>query len=73
MKENYLSIFKSLLDLVCYVDVIVKNQERYYKYSIGLELREVAKEIFWALVVPIGFEEKKELKSLNIIYSLAKE
>ena len=45
MKENYFKIFFGFGLFTYYVDTIVKNQERYYKYSIGLELREVEKKI----------------------------
>ena len=46
MHEN-LPIFKATLDLIVYIDTIVKNQERYYKYSIGMELRESSKEMLF--------------------------
>ena len=61
MKENYLPIFKASLDLVCYVDTIVKNQERYYKYSIGLELRE---EKVWTSL--IQYDEVGRVLSMSM-------
>ena len=48
MNEN-LPIFKASLDLTVYIDSIVKNQERYYKYSIGSDLRESAKEMLFLI------------------------
>lgn len=45
MQNQSLPIFKASLDLTVYVDSIVKNQERYYRYSIGMELRASAKEM----------------------------
>jgi len=39
MSEN-LPIFKASMELMVYVDTIVKNQERYYRYSIGSDLRQ---------------------------------
>ncbi len=47
MKSEHLPIFKATLDLCVYIDTIVKNQERYYKYSIGDDLRRCSKEILF--------------------------
>ena len=35
-----LPIFKVSLDLAVYLDSIVKNQDRYHRYTIGSDLRE---------------------------------
>ena len=40
MKNEHLPIFKAALDLCLYADLIVKNQERYYRYTIGSHLRD---------------------------------
>ena len=47
MNSQNLPIFKATLDLCVYVDSIVKNQEKYHKYGIGSELKEVTREMFY--------------------------
>ena len=47
MKSEHLPIFKATLDLAIYVDTIVKNQERYYKYTIGSDMRTYSKEMLF--------------------------
>ena len=49
MKNEHLPIFKAALDLHVYMDGIVKNQERYYKYTIGLDLTESSKEMLFLI------------------------
>jgi hypothetical protein len=49
MNNENLPIFKATLDLCVYLDLIVKNQDRYYKYSIGFDLRKDAKEILFLI------------------------
>ncbi len=49
MRNENLPIFKAALDLTVYLDSIVKNQERYHKYSIGLDLREYSKAMLFLI------------------------
>jgi hypothetical protein len=42
-----LPIFKASLDLAVYLDMIVKNQDRYHRYTIGSDLREYSKQILF--------------------------
>ena len=82
MNEN-LPIFKATLDLIVYVDGIVKNQERYYKYSIGKELRESAMEMLFLIGranrardnrrVEILKELIEECEKVKLLTVLAKE
>jgi len=82
MNEN-LPIFKVTLDLIIYVDTIVKNQERYYKYTIGSDLRESAKEMLFLIGkanrargdkrVEILKELIEECEKIKLLIVLAKE
>ena len=82
MNEN-LPIFKATLDLIVYVDGIVKNQERYYKYSIGKELREACVEMLFLISqanraradkrVEILKELIEECEKIKLLIILAKE
>jgi len=49
MIYNQLPIFKSALDFVVYIETIVKNFEKYHKYTIGTDLREYAKKILFLI------------------------
>jgi len=49
MNNEHLPIFKATLDVCLYLDLIVKNQERYYKYTIGSDLREYSKEMLFLI------------------------
>jgi len=42
-----LPIFKSALDLVVYVETIVKGFDKYHKYTLGEDLRQQSKEILF--------------------------
>jgi len=49
MYYTNLPIFKSALDLVVYVEEMVKGFDRYHKYSIGAELRVQSKSILFGI------------------------
>jgi len=49
MKNKHLPIFKATLDLVIYIESIVKNQDRYYRYSIGTQMRELAQGMLFLI------------------------
>ena len=49
MLYNNLPIFKSCLDFVVYIEKIVKNFERYYKYTIGVDLRNHSKKLLFLI------------------------
>ncbi len=45
MHYDKLPIFKSAMDLVVYVETIVRNFEKYHRYTMGEELRNRARAI----------------------------
>jgi hypothetical protein len=49
MYYDNLPIFKSALDLVVYIETIVKGFERYNKYTIGEDLRNYSKEMMFLI------------------------
>lgn len=80
MKNENLPIFKATLDLAVYLDVIVKNQERYYKYTLGADMREHVKEMLFLInkanrskgiarvsVLELLLEKCEELKTLILL------
>lgn len=49
MYYDNLPIFKSALDLVVYIETIVKGFEKYYKYTLGEDLRQQSKEVLFLI------------------------
>ena len=49
MYYDNLPIFKFALDLVVYVETIVKGFERYHKYTLGEDLRQHSKEVLFLI------------------------
>ena len=62
MNNEHLPIFKATLDLCVYLDLIVKNQERYHKYSVDdFVVFDVSKQKLQELKVEISKYLKNEL------------
>jgi len=57
-----LPIFKSSLDLTIYLDSIVKNQDRYHRYTIGSDLREYSKQILFFVSKANRARDKNRIK-----------
>jgi len=49
MNNEYLPNFKAILDLCHCLDLIMKNQERHYKYTIGSNLLGYSKEMLFLI------------------------
>ncbi len=65
MRYDNLPIYKACLDLCVYVETIVKNFEKYHKYSIGQDLRTYSKDMLFLIHKANIQKEKKEfLKQL---------
>ena len=66
MYYNNLPIFKSALDLVVFVEEMVKGFDRYHKYTIGAELRGQSKSILFGIAkANMTKERKNELENLR--------
>jgi hypothetical protein len=68
MNHQGLPIWKASMDLCVYVDTIVKNQERYHRYTIGAEMRSEAKEI---LLLIAKANRHKDVKRVEVLQELA--
>jgi len=49
MNSENLPIFKSAMGLALYIEQIVRKFEKYHKYTIGVELREYAKQMIFII------------------------
>lgn len=66
MYYDNLPIFKSAVDLVVYIEMIVKNFEKYHKYTIGVDLRTHSKEMLFLInKANIGTNRLEKLTELR--------
>ena len=78
--EN-LPVYKSALDLAVYFEKIVRHFERYHKYTIGVDLRNLSREILILIAKANTKQVRKEslegalgkLEELKILIHLCKE
>jgi len=69
MHYDNLPIYKSALDFCVYIETIVKNFDRYSRYSIGEDLRSYSKELLFLIHRANRTGEKKEAQVCNLIWS----
>lgn len=67
MNTENLPIYKSSLDFCTYIELIVRNFDRYHKYTIGKDLRKYAKKNLFLIQKANQNKEKrlKYIKKLN--------
>lgn len=78
--EN-LPIYKASLDFCVYIEQIVKNFEKYHKYTIGEDLRDHSKEILFTIHKANREKDKKvklellrdRCEETKMLIALAKE
>ena len=68
MNYDNLPIYKSALDLCVYVETVVKSFDRYFKYTIGSDLREQSKRILFAIHKANRSYEKRALLEKLVDY-----
>lgn len=61
MHYDNLPIYKSALDFCVYIETIVKNFDRYSRYSIGEDLRKQSKELLFLIHRANRAKEKETL------------
>ena len=49
MHYDHLPIYKLALDVCVYVETIVKSFDKYFKYTVGSDLREYSKRILFGI------------------------
>ncbi len=49
MRYDNLPIYRSAMNLCVYVETIVKSFEKYHKYTIGSDLRNLSKELLFLI------------------------
>jgi len=68
-----LPIFKASLDLAVYLDSIVKNQDRYHRYTIGSDLREYSKQILFFVSKANRARDKNRIEILKRLVECCEE
>ena len=66
MYYDKLPIFKSALDLVVYVETIAKGFDKYYKYTMGTELRDRSRAVMFAIQkANMEMDKREKLQALR--------
>ncbi len=65
MYYDNLPIYKSALDLVVYIETIVKGFDKYHKYTIGEDLRNYSKELLF-LIQRANMSKEREAELLKL-------
>ncbi len=82
MKYENLPIYKASMDFCVYIEQIVKQYDRYHKYTLGTDLRNSAKEILFLIHRANIDQENKlfhlkklifKLEDTKVLINLAKE
>jgi len=81
MRYDNLPIYKSAMDLCVYVETIVRNFEKYHKYTIGTDLRNISKELLFLIHranishtrVQIVEKLRNRCEDMKMLIQLAKE
>jgi hypothetical protein len=76
-----LPVYKKALDLAVYFEKIVKNFERYHKYTIGADLKNISRRVLVLIAKANTKQSRKEcltealdkLEELKILIHLCKE
>ena len=69
MYYDNLPIYKSALDLVVYIETIVKGFERYHKYTIGEDLRNYSKELLF-MIQRANMSNQREAELLYLMFGV---
>jgi len=78
---EHLPIYKKAMDFVIYTENIVKNFSKYNKYTLGSELRNIARKIVVLIINANSSKEKYErlihiretISELKVIIRICKE
>lgn len=78
---EHLPIYKKAYDLTLYFEKIVHNFSRYRKYTLGIELRELSREVLRLIrrandveeKAPLLLQNREKLEDLKIAVRLCKD
>ncbi len=73
MKYTELKIFKLALDFATYNEEVVRRFEKYYKYTLGTDLRMVSKEILYSIHRINGAREANRKEALELLLDLCNQ
>ena len=66
-RYEHLPIYKAAMDLGVYLEGMVHNFSRYYKYTTGQELRNLAREIIKLIIRANSARDKSDILSELVI------
>lgn len=81
-RYEHLPIFRAAFDLAVHVEKIVRNFDRYHKYSLGTELRDLSRAVLKTIIrandadegrADILLDLRRQLEELQVLARLCHE
>ncbi len=80
-RYEHLPIYKAAMDLVVYLEQVVRNFSRYRKYQLGSDLRQQSRELVTLIIransrtdkLPMLYELRERLEGLQVLLRIGKE
>ncbi len=74
-RYEHLPIYKAAMDVTMYLEQVVRNFSRYYKYTLGSELRQQSRELVTLIIransrvdkLPVLHELRQRLEGLQVL------
>ncbi len=74
-RYEHLPIYKTAMDLAVYVETVVRNFNRYHKYTLGSDLRQQSRELVTVIIransrrekLPVLCELRERLDALLVL------
>ena len=78
---EHLPIYKTAMDLVVYLEQVVRNFIRYHKYTLGSDLRLQSRELVTVIIransrrekLPVLYELRERLEGLHVLLRIGNE
>jgi hypothetical protein len=74
-------VYKAAMDLVVYLERVVRNFSRYHKYTLGSDLRQHSREVVTLIIRansradkrPVLCDSRERLEALQVLLRIGKE
>ncbi len=80
-RYEHLAIYKAAMDLTIYIEQVVRNFSRYYKYTLGSDLRQQSLELVTLIIransqqekLPVLYDLRERLEAFQVLLRIGKE
>lgn len=80
-RYEHLPIYKTAMDLMVYIEQVVRNFSRYYKYTLGSDLRQQSRELVTLIIransrrekLPVLYDLRERLEGLQVLLRIGQE